>query len=292
VSQNHPPGIRAHEDVDLFREAVNYTAAETGFTARLIEKDYFCTLLLRHTASVGNAVFKGGTCLAKVHADFYRLSEDMDFAVSVPADAKRAVRRKLAEPLRRVIEALPAPFRVTAPMKGHNNSTQYNGTVTYPSLLDGHEEPIFLELSLREPLLMPAAQVDARTLLRDPIAGGPMVPAMAVACIARMEAFAEKFRAALSRRDVAIRDFFDLDHAVQKLQLPPSGTTLVEMVRQKLAIPGNDPVSVGPKRLMQLRCQLDSRLRPVLRAEDFAAFDLDRAFDLVVTMAKAVGRSG
>ena len=33
------PAIRFHEDTVLFREAVNFTAAQTGFAARLIEKD-------------------------------------------------------------------------------------------------------------------------------------------------------------------------------------------------------------------------------------------------------------
>jgi predicted nucleotidyltransferase component of viral defense system len=95
VSQHNPPNNRVHEDVDLFREAVNFTTSETGFIARLIEKDYFCTLLLGHLAAARHAVVKGGACLAKVHADFYRLSEDLDFAVSVPTDANRSVRRKL-----------------------------------------------------------------------------------------------------------------------------------------------------------------------------------------------------
>jgi predicted nucleotidyltransferase component of viral defense system len=235
VSQHNLPNIRVHEDVDLFREAVNFTAAETGFIARLIEKDYFCTLLLGHLAAARHAVFKGGTCLAKVHADFYRLSEDLDFTVSVPTDAIRSVRRKLAEPIRRLIETLPASFRVALSMKGHNNSTQYNGTLSYRSLLDGHDEPIFLELSLREPLLLPAVQAEARTLLRDPIGGGIMVAPVSVTCMATVEAFAEKFRAALSRREVAIRDFFDLDYAARKLNLQTSDPTLVKLVRQKLA---------------------------------------------------------
>jgi hypothetical protein len=66
--------INAHEDADLFREAVRFTAAQTGFVPRLIEKDYFCTLLLDHLATAVGAelVFKGGTCLAKVHSELYR----------------------------------------------------------------------------------------------------------------------------------------------------------------------------------------------------------------------------
>ncbi len=75
-----PTGLNLHEDETLFREAVNFTAARTGFGQRLIEKDYFCTVLLAYLAEHGGGplVFKGGTCLAKVHADFYRLSEDLD----------------------------------------------------------------------------------------------------------------------------------------------------------------------------------------------------------------------
>ena len=39
-----PSAIRLHEDPRLFREAVNFTTAETTFAPRLIEKDYFCTV--------------------------------------------------------------------------------------------------------------------------------------------------------------------------------------------------------------------------------------------------------
>lgn len=100
--------IRRHEDLSLFREAVNFTTAETAFASRLIEKDYFCTLLLAYLAAIDDRlVFKGGTCLAKVHADFYRLSEDLDFVVPLPVDAPRAERSKQAKPLKEAVEKLP-----------------------------------------------------------------------------------------------------------------------------------------------------------------------------------------
>ena len=53
-------------DKDRFLEAVNYTAATTGFTERLIEKDYFCSLVLQDCASLFDAgyIFKGGTSLS------------------------------------------------------------------------------------------------------------------------------------------------------------------------------------------------------------------------------------
>jgi predicted nucleotidyltransferase component of viral defense system len=61
--------LEIHDDTALFGEALRFTAAETGFIPRLIEKDYFCTLVLQHLCtSDGALTFKGGTCLAKVHA--------------------------------------------------------------------------------------------------------------------------------------------------------------------------------------------------------------------------------
>jgi len=65
---------RVHRDTVLFREAVDFTAAKTGFSPRLVEKDYFCTVLLANLTTMQSSplVFKGGTCLAKVYAEFYR----------------------------------------------------------------------------------------------------------------------------------------------------------------------------------------------------------------------------
>jgi hypothetical protein len=48
------PPIRLHDDSALFKEAVTYTAAETGFAPRLIEKDYFCTVLLQCLGAAGS----------------------------------------------------------------------------------------------------------------------------------------------------------------------------------------------------------------------------------------------
>ena len=70
--------------MDLFREALSFTQSETGFGARLIEKDYYCSFLLQDllAATSPQWVFNGGTCLSKVHSDFYRTSGDLDFAYS------------------------------------------------------------------------------------------------------------------------------------------------------------------------------------------------------------------
>jgi hypothetical protein len=55
MSASKTEPLEIHADTALFREALRFTAAETGFISRLIEKDYFCTLLLQQTLVAGLA---------------------------------------------------------------------------------------------------------------------------------------------------------------------------------------------------------------------------------------------
>jgi predicted nucleotidyltransferase component of viral defense system len=282
--------LRLHEDRDQFREALNFTEAETTFAARLVEKDYFCTVVLEYlSGKVPELVFKGGTCLAKIHANFFRLSEDLDFVISVAGNATRAERRKLAAPVKstftEVVTTVPC-FQIKAPLVGANNSTQYVGSVSYSSLVTGQAETIKIEVALREPLLTPPMMGEARTAILNPLTARALVAPVLVRCISKTEAFAEKFRAALSRREVAARDFFDLDYAVRELGLRVDDAELVALVRQKLAVPGNDPADVSGRRLMELRQQVEPQLRPVLRPVDLAEFRVERAFAIVAAMAE------
>jgi predicted nucleotidyltransferase component of viral defense system len=281
-----------HEQAEMFRDALALTRQQTGFAERLIEKDYFCTVLLEYLASASDElVFKGGTCLAKVHGDFYRLSEDLDFVLPIGADAPRSQRSKKALRLKEALAVLPErrPFlRLIKPLAGANNSTQYNAEIGYTSLASGREDTIKVEIGLREPLLLAVSNGLVRTLLLDPVSRSALLEPLALRCISKPEAFAEKFRAALSRREVAARDFFDLDYAVRKLGLQPDDAELIQLVRQKLTVVGNAPVDVSEGRLRELRQQAEPQLRPVLRPRDYAEFDLPRAFRLVADMAVKV----
>lgn len=50
-----------HENVDRFREALSFTESNTGFSARLVEKDYYCSILLHDLAPAfqQGLLFKG-----------------------------------------------------------------------------------------------------------------------------------------------------------------------------------------------------------------------------------------
>lgn len=142
-----------------------------------------------------------------------------------------------------------------------------------------------IEISLREELLLAAEHGAAQTLLLDPISGEAATPAIGVLCVTRSEAMAEKLRAALCRRDPAIRDFFDVDYAVRWLDFDVHEPGLLKLVASKLAVPGTEPVDISADRLAALRPQVEGQLRPVLRPADFNAFDLERAFRTIADLA-------
>jgi predicted nucleotidyltransferase component of viral defense system len=269
---------------------VRYTAAETGFVDRLIEKDYFGTLVLSYLAGDDDhvLVFKGGTCLSKIHAEFFRLSEDLDFMISVEEAGSRKERRGLIASVKKLLDELPSRvpvFRIVNAFRGANLSRQYIGDIGYQSLLTNQEQHIKIEVSLREPLLAPVEVAPAKTILLDPVTERQLLAPVEMRAMSLAEAMSEKCRAALCRREAAIRDFYDIDHAVRNLDFALDDSTFEAMVTRKLSVAGSDPVKIGPDRLQELRVQLNTLLRSVLRHEDFEAFDLERAYGLVEALA-------
>ncbi len=282
-----------HEaDPDIFRESLAYSEAEKGFTSTLIEKDYYCSLVLQYFFSdETQLVFKGGTCLSKVHADFYRLSEDLDFIIPVAAGTTRAQRRAGIKPVKRIFEKLPSVIpgvTISEAFRGHNESRQYIGYLEYPSVIVEKMEKIQIEIGLREPLLSPSETRMASTIVINPFSGQPLLPNYTISAMALQEAYAEKVRAALTRRGPAIRDFFDLYYADSMKQLNFFDPDFLNMVKVKIDVPGNDPIDISVERKQELDRQLVGQLKPMLRPLDFDGFNLDEAFELVCKIAKAL----
>jgi predicted nucleotidyltransferase component of viral defense system len=279
-------------DPDIFREALSYSEAVTGFTASLIEKDYYCSLILHHFFDRDTPlVFKGGTCLSKVYADFYRLSEDLDLVIPVAVDTPRNQRRSEMDPIKGIFSELPAAIPGVAVSKafiGHNESRQYIGYLEYPSAVMDKQERIKIEIGIREPLLLLSMAGETRTIVVNPFSGQPLLPVFTVNTIDIKEAYAEKVRAALTRREPAIRDLFDLFHVVRKMTLDLNDHDFLIMVKQKLDVPGNTPVDISLEYKRELDRQLEGQLRPVLRPADFDSFNMDEAFELIGRIAEAV----
>ncbi|MBL8268076.1 nucleotidyl transferase AbiEii/AbiGii toxin family protein [Steroidobacter sp.] len=286
--------IRLHENnPSLFLEALSFTAAETGFLPRLIEKDYFCSVVLEDLAALDTAlVFKGGTLLAKVHSGFYRLSEDLDFSICTAVDATKKQRSQAVAAIKPTIASIASRLpglRVDTPLTGSNGSTQYNAVLSYPSVLAEQRETIKVEIGLREPVVLEPERLSARTLLMNPVrTGTALLAEFSIVSLNHLETMAEKLRAALCRREVAIRDFFDIDHAVSTARFDTAAAELLALLRRKIAVNGTGAVDLSAARYDQLTAQLEAQLRPVLRSKDFERFDLERAFSTVVKAAQAL----
>ena len=272
---------------------MSYSEAVTGFTANLIEKDYYCSLILQYLFDCDTPlVFKGGTCLSKVYADFYRLSEDLDLVIPIAADAPRNQRRAEMDPIKGIFDKLPAVIPGVAILKefrGHNESRQYIGQLEYPSAVMDKQEGIKIEIGIREPILRPPVTGETSTIVVNPFSGRHLLPAFTVQAMDMKEAYAEKVRAALTRKEPAIRDLFDLVYAVSKMKLDLDAPDFLIMVRKKLDVPGNKPVGISLEYRRELDWQLEGQLRPVLRPADFDGFNMDEAFEMIVRIAGAVG---
>jgi len=283
----------AHDtDPDIFREALSYSEGLTGFTASLIEKDYYCSLILHHLFDrETQLVFKGGTCLSKVYADFYGLSEDLDLVIPVAVDTPRNQRRSAMDPMKSLFDELPAAIpgiAVSKAFRGHNESRQYIGCLEYPSAVMDKLERIKIEIGIREPLLLPSVTGETRTIAVNPFSGRALLPVFNVQALDLKEAYSEKVRAALTRTEPAIRDLFDLFYAVRKIKLDLDAPDFLTLVKKKLDVPGNTPVHISSEYKRALNRQLEGQLRPVLRPADFDSFKMDEAFELIVQIAEAV----
>jgi len=281
-----------HVDADGFRAAIEYTSRTTGFRMDLIEKDYFCSIALACIYTQDTPlIFKGGTCLNKVHVGFYRLSEDLDFSIPVNLGATRGDRRKAIEP----VKAHLATFKTLAPalqleseLAGHNEGRQYTAVFNYMSIVTGKMGTIKFEVGLREPLLDRVLQAPARTLLIDPFKRSELLSAATILCLSTTEAFAEKIRAALARKDAAIRDLFDLDHAIRHQKINIQDAELLNFARLKLKVPGTNAVDTSQPRIEAMRRQLTTELQPVLRPADYAVFDFDQAAAQLVALSEVL----
>lgn len=62
-----------------------------------------------------------------------------------------------------------------------------------------------------------------------------------------------------------------------------------ELVERKVRIPGTEPPDLSPARIGQLRRQMQTQLRPMLRNADYVAFDLDVALAAARELAVSLG---
>jgi predicted nucleotidyltransferase component of viral defense system len=282
-----------HNDPNYFRTALLQVAQESGFQADLIEKDYYNSLILKYLFQDQNInlVFKGGTCLSKVYAGFYRMSEDLDFVIPVESNVSKSIRRKLIKPVKVLLSDLEDEYgclTYETELKGYNLCKQYIGMIIYDSVVSYKSGNIKIEIGMREQVLKDPIWQSTSTLLIDPFSERKVLPDFATQCLSIDELYAEKFRAALSRREPAIRDYFDIFYAIQNLDIDFNSKEFLNLVKEKLLIPGNDPIQIEDLKKKQLQDQIKTELKPVLRDRDYQQFDFEEVYKLVKQVGSKV----
>ncbi len=152
-----------HSNKDEFLKILERASAQTGFPLRLLEKDYYITVVLSGINELSNdLVFKGGTCFSKIYYSYCRLSEDLDFTLNLSTnDATRSIRRNAIKPIKEVIRPFLKRFNMrinNLDKAGHRESTQYNYYLDYGYAELKKKESIKLEISVRFNPLRPVAR--------------------------------------------------------------------------------------------------------------------------------------
>ena len=280
-----------HKEEKLFLEAIRKTSQKSGFSDVLIEKDYYCSLILKEIFHGKGyldwshfLVFKGGTLLNKSYVGFYRLSEDLDFSISDRPKTSRKQRSSLADKSKKhiisAVEKLSLDFSKT--FEGHNENRLYSAEITYNSLITGSKNTIKIEFSIHEKV-WEKENLMAKTLLENPLTQQPVLSKFQVVGLSLKEAYSEKIRAALSRETPAIRDIFDIHYAIKQrlIEEPKAYIKIHEispMVKYKLKVL-NRKINLSDERKQEFLNQMETGLKPVLRQKDFEEFNFEQAWN-------------
>jgi predicted nucleotidyltransferase component of viral defense system len=209
-----------HDNKDEFLKVLERTSGQTGFSLGLLEKDYYITILLAGINILSDGlIFKGGTCFSKIYYSYYRLSEDLDFSMKLPAGGvTRTTRSNLMKPVREKIREFAKDRGMTVEeidKAGRNVSKQYIFQIEYGSVVVDKTQSIKLEIGLRFNPFLPVSKKSVGHTFLHPFTKKSLFDGGSVNCFALKELVAEKLRAAATRLTIAPRDFYDLGYLLK-----------------------------------------------------------------------------
>lgn len=282
-----------HRNKEGFIKIIERVSSHRGFPVSLVEKDYYLTLILSKVHELSdNLIFKGGTCLNKVYYDYYRLSEDLDFSMLLPEnDPKRTQRRRAIKPVKDCIEKFAGRIDMKiegADEPGHNESRQYIYYFVYSSAIRPIEPRIKFEVGLRANPIKPVEKHDIKHFFLHPFTNEPILDGGQVTCLSLDELVSEKLRAAATRKNIAPRDFYDLDFILrQSFELAKK--EILELFRNKLIEDGKNPdlknyrLNLGRTygEIENMKKNIQHGLLDVLTVNERKSFDIDSALDRI-----------
>ena len=272
-------------DREQLKDIIPAIAGKMKFRPVIVEKDYYLTVILNNIEALltDKIVFKGGTLLNKAHLNYHRLSEDLDFTYNAQFTA-RSQRSKAITPIREKMPSFLKDLHLTSDKpegEGFNNSTQYVFKVKYPSVLMVKDDVIKIEISLRQPPIDKPVHTEIKHFYQDPFTGEDLFPSGKTWSLSWYEAVAEKLKAAISRKDVAIRDYYDLWH-IAEIGFDFYDEKFINLFKRKVTDEGytgdcKKDFGLSANKLSFLRKQVDDLLMPVIRSGE--EFDLDKVLE-------------
>jgi len=283
-------------DRDRLRQIVPFIAEKFQFRLETVEKDYYLTLILNNVEShlSDKIVFKGGTLLNKIHLNYHRLSEDIDFTYFSPEGLEtRSERSRAIIPIReRMPELLNSLDLMSSKPEGdgYNNSTQYVFNISYPSFVTGKDENIKLEISLRQTPIEKPVHNAITHFYKDPFTEEDLIPKNKILSLTYNEAVAEKLKAAITRKKVAIRDYYDL-WFIAEAKFDFRSKCFLSVFKRKLEeekYRANYSHNFGldNKSIELLRGQISTELIPVIRIGE--TFDLGKVLERFNVIMKKI----
>lgn len=274
-------------DREDLKEIVSLTAKKHNFRPGIVEKDYYLTVILNNIEShlSKNLVFKGGTLFNKMHLNHHRLSEDLDFTYLGSEELNsRSKRSKAIKPVRENMPEFLKHLKLKSEKpkgEGFNNSTQYMFEILYPSFITEKDGNIKIEVSLRQaPIDRPVHSV-INHFYKDPFTGKDLIPTNEILSLSLNEAVAEKFKAAITRKDLAVRDYYDLWHIAES-RFDFHDKKFQDIFKKKLKAEGykgdfKHNFGLSKEAIEELYRQIDTDLMPVIRLGEH--FDLNKVFE-------------
>jgi len=150
-----------------------------------------------------------------VYFPYFRLSEDLDFVRENKDDLGRTGRKSLLKQYENTMisELLKLGLTLQDERTKFDEYRLAMFSFAYESALDSSMQTIKIDISLKSQLQLPPVRLPIRAIFQDVILGEDIFSEHTLTCIDLTEALAEKMRAALTRREPAIRDFFDIWYA-------------------------------------------------------------------------------
>jgi len=277
-----------HKDKDEFLRILERTSAQTGFPLRLLEKDYYITLVLSVINEISSdLIFKGGICLSKIFYSYHRLSEDLDFTLKLPINnSTRNVRRNAIKPIKDKLDILLKKIGMSVKnldTAGHSESTQYIFYLEYKSVVLNKRETLKLEIGLRFNPIIATVVKKVNHKFLHPFTKEPLFDAGSVNCLALKELVAEKLRASTTRKVIAGRDFYDLGYLLHE-KFNFFDTEFLELFQKKLVEDNFSPnlskyrINLGRtnKEINEMISRIKNEVFPVLTLIEQKSFNIQK----------------